>query len=96
MKKCKTANWKHINSSVWQQLNAWNEPAPFFQRCLLPHELFEILLTNIEMERICVKSANYACLNGKHIFTMATEKPKAFSKILLASRYVGMPRQEMY
>ena len=28
MKKRKTANWKHIDSSVRQQLNTWNEPAP--------------------------------------------------------------------
>ena len=32
MKKRKTDNWKHIDSSVQQQLNVWNEPAPVIER----------------------------------------------------------------
>ena len=56
----------------------------------------KFFLTNAEMERICVKSANYARLKGNHIFTMTAEKLKAFSTILLVSRYVGIPRQELY
>ena len=43
MKKRKTANWKHTDSSVWQQLNAWKEPAPVFVTSLLLHELLNFL-----------------------------------------------------
>ena len=50
MKKCRTVNWKHIYSSAQQQLNVWNEPVTVFERSPLPHELFELLLTNTEME----------------------------------------------
>ena len=53
MKNRETANWKHIDSSVQQQLNAWNELAPVFERSLLRHEFFEIFVTNTEMERKC-------------------------------------------
>ena len=66
------------------------------ERSLLPHELFELFLTNTEMERICVQSTNYTRLKGNHIFTMTVEKLKAFLTILLVSGYVGPPRQEMY
>ena len=41
-KKRKPVNWKHIDSCVRQQLNAWNEPAPVFGRSLLPHGLCEL------------------------------------------------------
>ena len=87
MKKCKTTNWKHIDTSIWQKLNAWNEPANVFERSLLLHELFELLLTNTEMERICVKSTNYTHLIGNHMFTMTVDKLKAFLMILLVSGY---------
>ena len=95
-KKRKTANWKHIDSSVWQQLNAWNEPVTVFERTLLPHELFEIFFTNTQMERICVESNKCSCLKGNHMFTtMAVDKLKAFLKILLISGYARPIRQKM-
>ena len=81
--KAQTANWKHIDSSVRQHLNAWNEPAPVFERRLLPHELFEFFLTNTEMERICVESTNY-------------DRLKAFLVIILVNGYTRLPRQERY
>ena len=55
-------------------MNAWNEPAPIFERSQLPYELFELFLANTEMESICVESTNYARLKGKHMFTMAIER----------------------
>ena len=81
MKKCKTAHWKHIDSSVWQKLNLWNEAAPTFERNLSPYKLFELFLTNTEMVRICVKSTNYSSLKGNHMFTMTVEKLKAFPRL---------------
>ena len=77
-------------------MNARNEPAPAFERSLLPHELFELFLTNTEMERICVESTNYARLEGNHMITITVEKLKAFVAILLVCGYAGLPRQEMY
>ena len=79
-----------------QQLSAWNEPAPGFERSLLPHKLFELFLKNTEMERICIESTNYVRLKGNHIFTMTVEKLKTFLTILLVSGYAGLPRQEMF
>ena len=81
-KKRKTANWKHIDCFVRQQLNGWNEPASVFERSLLPHELFELFLKNTEMERICDESTNYTRLKGNHMFAMTVEKLKAFLAIL--------------
>ena len=77
-------------------MNAWNEPAPVFERSLLPYELFQPFLTNTEMERICFRSTNYFRLRGNHRYTMTVEKLKAFLTILLVSGYAGLPRQEMY
>ena len=79
-----------------QQLSAWNEPAPGFERSLLPHKLFELFLKNTEMERICIESTNYVRLKGNHIFTMTVEKLKTFLTILLVSGCAGLPRQEMF
>ena len=79
-----------------QQLSAWNEPAPGFERSLLPHKLFELLFKNTEMERICIESTNYVGLKGNHIFTMTVEKLKTFLTILLVGGYAGLPRQEMF
>ena len=95
-KKCKTANWKHIYSSARQQLNAWKEQCPVFERTLLLHELFELFLPNTEMERICLESTNYARLKGNHMFTMTVEEIKSFLTILLVSGYAGLPKQEMH
>ena len=91
-----TANWKHIDRSVQQQLNVWNERAPVFERSLFPHELFDLFLANTETERICVKSTNYSRLKGNHLFTMTVEKLKVFLTILLVSEYAGLSRQDMY
>ena len=92
--KRKPVNWKHIDSYVRQQLNAWNEPAPVFERSLLPHELCELFSTNAEMERIYFESTNY--VDHVYMFTMTEQKLKAFLTILLISGYVGLSRQEMY
>ena len=89
----KAQNWKHIDSSVRQQLSAWNEPALSLKDALLPHELFELFLRNTEMERICIESTNYNQLKGSHMFDMAVEKLKPFPRI---SGYAELPRQEMY
>ena len=77
-------------------MNAWHEPTRVFERRLLPHELFELFLTNTDMEIICVGPTNYTCLKSNHMFTMTAEKLKTFLTILLVSRYAGLPRQEMY
>ena len=77
-------------------MNAWNEPAPVFERSLLHHELFELFLTNTEIERICNESTNYARLKGNHMSTMTLEKLNAFLTILLVSGYARVSRQEMY
>ena len=69
--------------------------ANVFERSLLLHELFELLLTNTEMERICVKSTNYTHLKGNHMFTMTVDKLKAFLTILLVSGYARLTRKEM-
>ena len=77
-------------------MNAWKQPAPVFERSLLPYELFELFLTNTEIGRIYVESTNYVCLKGNHMFTMTIEKLTVFLAILLVSGYAGLPRQEMY
>ena len=77
-------------------MNAWTERAPVFERNLLPHELFELFLTNTKMERICVESTNYICLKGNHMFIMTVEKLKVFLTILLVSECAGLLKQEMY
>ena len=48
------------------------------------------------IERTSVKSTNYACLKGNHLFTMTVEKLKAFLTALLVRGYAKLPRQEMY
>ena len=40
--------------------------------------MFKLFLTDEEMERICLKSTNYARLKGEHNFTIALDKLKAF------------------
>ena len=40
--------------------------------------MFKLFLTDEEMERICIKSTNYARLKGEHNFTIALDKLKAF------------------
>ena len=77
-------------------MNAWNQSDSVFERSILPHELFKIILTNTEMERISIESTNHAGLKGNHMFTMTVKKLKAFPTILLVSRFAGLPRQEMY
>ena len=69
---------------------------PLSLKGLLPHELFELFLTNTEIERIFIKSTNCVRLKGNHMFTMAVEKLKAFLTILWVNWYPGIPRQEMY
>ena len=58
--------------------------------------VFELFLTDGEMERICLESTNYACLNVEHNFAMTLDKLKAFIAILLVNRYNELPRQKMY
>ena len=72
-----------MDSSARQKLNTWNESAPVFKISLLPHGLFEVFLTNTEIERKSVESTNYTRLKISHIFTMTLEKLKAFLSILL-------------
>ena len=86
-KKAQNSQWKHIDNSVWQEQNACNEPAHVFEKSLLLHDLFEILLTNTEMKRICVGSTNYVRLKGNHLFTMIVGKLKVFLTIILVSGY---------
>ena len=69
---------------------------PLSLKGLLPHELFELFLTNTEIERIFVKSTNCVCLKGNYMFTMTVDKLKAFLTILLVNGYAGIPRQDMY
>ena len=57
---------------------------------------FKLFLTNTEMERVCVESANYVQLKGNQMFTITVEKLKACLVILLASGYAGLSRREMY
>ena len=77
-------------------MNAWSETAPVFEINPLPHELFELLLTNTEMEKIYIESTNYTRLKGNHMLTMTADTLKAFLTILLVSEYAGLPKQEMY
>lgn len=95
-KKQNTATWRNVDSISRKQLNKSNEPAPLLERSLPPHELFELFLTNNEMERICAESTNYARMKGDHKFTMTMDKIKAFLAILLVSGYAELSRQEMY
>ena len=78
------------------QLNAWNKPAPVFERGVLPHELFELFLINTEIKRIRIEPSNYARLKGNHMFTMTMEKLKAFLPILLIRAYARIPIQELH
>lgn len=95
-KKCMIAEWRRADSNSKEQLNKWNESAPSFEMNMSPHELFELFLTNYEMERICFESTNYARLKGDQNFTMTLEKFKAFLAVLLVSGYAELPRQGMY
>ena len=54
--------------------------------------MFKLFLTDEEMERICLKSTNYARLKGEHNFTIALDKLKAFAT-LLVSGYTQLARQ---
>ena len=72
-------------------IHGTNQP---LSRSLLLHELFEIFLTNPEMERICVESNNTPI--WKVITCLRWEKLKNFQPILLVSEYAGLPRQKMY
>ena len=74
-------------------MNAWNEPASAFERNLLPQELFELFLTNTEMDRICVEKTNYTRWKGTHMFTITVEKHKAFLTILLVGGYAGYTKK---
>lgn len=58
--------------------------------------VFELFLTDGEMERICLESTNYARIKGDHNFTMNLDNYKAFIAIFLVTRYTEFPRQEKY
>ena len=77
-------------------MNAWNKPVAVFERNLLPNELFEYLLTNTGVERICVESTNYGHLKSNHIITVIVEKLKFFPTVFLVSEYAGLLGQEIY
>ena len=72
-------------------MKAWSQPAPVLEKILLPHELFELFLTNNKMESICAKSNNYTRLKGKHMFTKTMKKLKPFVTIFLVSGYARLP-----
>lgn len=90
------AKWRNVDSVKRSQLNQWNEPDPKFDKNLQPHQIFEMFLTEEEMERICLESEAYARQKGDHVFEMTIEKLKSFLAILLLSGYNVLPRQEMY
>ena len=79
-----------------KQLNNWEETSPSFERNIPPHKIFELYLTDEEMEGICLESTNYVRLKGEHNFTMTLDKLKAFIAILLVSKYTKLSRHEIY
>ena len=85
--KAQNSQWKHIDNSVWQEQNTCNEPAHVFEKNLLLHDLFGILLTNTEMKRISIGSTNYVRLKGNYLFNMIVGKLKVFLTIILVSGY---------
>ena len=89
-------NWRSVSSTKRMQLNQWNQPSPKFDKNLQPHQIFELFLTDDEMQWIYLKSINYARQKGNYVFTMTIEKFKSFLVILLLSGYNELPRQERY
>ena len=89
-------NWRSVDSTKRIQLNQWNQPSLKFDKNLQPHQIFELFLTDDEIQRICFESINYARQKGNHVFTMTIERFKSFLAILLLSGYNELPRQEMY
>ena len=89
-------NWRSVDSTKRMQLNQWNQPSLKFGKNLQPQQIFELFLTDDEMQRICFESTNYARQKGNYVFTMTIEKFKSFLAILLLSGYNELPRQEMY
>ena len=90
------ASWRSVDSTKRMQLNQWNQPSPKFDKNLQPHQIFELFLTDDEIQRIRLESKNYAHQKGNHVFTMAIEKFESFLAILLLNVYNELPRQEMY
>ena len=79
----KTVTWIERYSDCQKQLKKWEETSPSFQRSIPSQAIFEFLLKDEEMERICLKSTNFARLKDEHNFTMTLGKLKTFIAILL-------------
>ena len=63
-KKRKTVTRKKKDSDRLKQLNNWEETCPFFESNIPPHKIFELFLTDEEMEKIYLESINNARLKG--------------------------------
>ena len=68
--KRKLTTWKKKDMDRQKQLNNWKETSSFFKRNIPPHEVFELFLTNEEMEKNFLESTKYARLKGEHNFIM--------------------------
>ena len=90
--KRETATWKKKDSDCQKQLNNWEDKSPCFERNIQPHEIFQLFLTDEEMERICLESTIYACLKDEHNFTTTLDKFKACVAILLVCGYTEFSR----
>ena len=69
---------------------------PFFEKHILPHEIFEKFLTTEELEKICLESNKYPRYKSNRSFMMNIKKLKSFIALFLLSGYNQLPRQEKY
>ena len=88
--------WNKGNTDVQRLLNNWNLTHPFFEKHILPHEIFEKFSITEQMEKVRLESNKYPRYESNRSFMMTIKKLKSFIAILVLSGHNQLPRQEMY
>lgn len=61
-----------------------------------PHEIFELFLDTLAIERLTKDTVMYAVQHGNHTFQLSSNEMKVFISILLLSGYNTLPRRRLY
>lgn len=61
-----------------------------------PHEIFELFLDTLAIERLDKDTVMYAVQKGNHTFQLSCNEMKVFISILLLSGYNTLPRRRLY
>lgn len=61
-----------------------------------PHEIFELFLDTLAIERLTKDTVMYAVQKGHHTFQLSCSEMKVFISILLLSGYNTLPRRRLY